>query len=1778
MAQDFGPGVSRTLSARDRQFQVVVWQPGKPPLDSELNLMMQADWERHAEEVRSSMPSGWLLDPFNADQDFKTQKNWANFFEVGGGTALPALWANVNGWIVPVTGTATGTSRNRVHLFPPPSSDSRVDFVFLEVWLAQVAPNPSALNKPSPSTLYKYGNTKFGGVNLPDDLEDPAIGFETTERVQLQYRIRVVGKGTGLGDSVDLSTFPDGLDDPNVLAQGSAASPQAGWTWQNMGTLLGDSGLWRAGNGNSNNDLGTVDGYAYAIPLCAVFRRNSGAFVARTSGGNANQNGALNRNPIGMAIIDPSEAARVFTPVTLTSALSESVALPATVQVNGLANSGLDNPNLNWSNTFLQLGEEVIQISGVNTGVTPGTITIIARGRNGTQVCPHEAGTSVEFFVFRPDGLTADGIAPGDILDLRRGVTRGEWDYQSLLLHNLGKLFNNTLRSSYKQAFGSDTQGPTLLGVDTLWADGAFAVPAQTTALDGPDGIRYVFSDAAVPQEASLILNPTTGSPGSAVSVTDYTAGAGGWDPAAGFQPDGFQPDGGGWSDGAVIRLYIGGTGSGANAGARLTVRTASDNRFVRFLTPKEYWLSRDEISTRASSLGRQTPFMLRFLAESWGEPAAGSESSANHPGPMFPLPEHNFERPFLVLGGIVNPLLREGSATTSSASSTTSGLDEIVFPGLDFDVAGDWYPASGPQSLQTEGVTNLLLWGQRNLFDMLTAGGKDLTGASSELYVVLTGDSTNPANCGAFRVVGAGTIGFTGEIASAPDRLVVERVGVGAGLVGSATVVAEVRSQYTHTQDNDVASQAAAVIVLTDLASSAGGASSPWFGLTTGALPTSQAVLDTAILYGPSRGAPSRVPDRLDRLAWVSGTSSLVREAPTTFDPTFPAAAGVPSGEVYFPVDSPVQLWSRLTSLGLPAPLAPEYGGKSILGEEQREAEVFTDPGSKTLVLRPLQRGDFTLYRNQIAAGRLFPDQYTLGASAGIDVDPVPRIFTLSADFGYAYPWEYMPRFGRQDIPFRKATGTAGPVYYGINHMFGDSLTPSDDVFRVVGGPNNSAAVQSMFFVTGASTGYVYGQYGAVGTASAFQARIYVNVNVQSSDVPRGLKGIQLPPFMGIARLYGVYDKREFSGLGAWAPDRVTPQSGGGRPKNLLRTDLDKQTLYIVQGGAADVTGNEGDHTYVIPSEIIDPRRSGQYVTGETFDDLEYVVECVIFGFARGFINENNYILARRNLPTGASGTAVAPIAPAVSCIAPLPAKYNDQLYLAYTRTPYQGDPYMTRNGATKTTSDYAPRLGQIPSSGAFGLATPLPQFDSTAGFAQVPQIPNARSLEILASADFYTTLGTGKVGGPVYPGTPLDVGHLTNQGGAPGRIPPSGGAPIWQSESRTFTQGALPSDPKARGGIVVLQDTTTSAGEGIRFERGSQSFTLVSDTDFSGASPSLAAASLAAAINANLQVRNVAGVYATWNGGQGVSLGSLLPGGEGNRTLVAVLPAVGSRGAAGFALSDSGPSSVGWGLTANRSPLSGGEDSPTVGARTASAQTPVRMAGLTERLPLGILLQDADFLGEDPLRDGNSSLCVIASGGSVGASETIPVGAAGEWGRSQGAGQIGMADGSILQYQAATGSPPSGGALSFRLFRGGGSAWVLDPEPSGGPVDWSAGSFPTGSHPVLKGAVLAGRAFLVRNWEEEAYAGDQTRSWGGELQMVVLTEGIVGSGPGCRTGYALSGKIGPTGWGEGFAAADRYRLEGKPMFQGHSREPISPDVPLAPLSGDDDTTPPCP
>lgn len=160
-------------------------------------------------------------------------------------------------------------------------------------------------NKPTQTTLYRHGNVDApSGVNLADTIADPTIGAESTQRVQIQYRIRV----TGAAEAVNFKT-ENGFSNVNVLAQGTQGAPVATYRFvpADGSTVAGgssaaayitvDPGLWIAGAGDSTSAtaLGTVDGYVYAIPLAFVFRRND-AYNAGAGAGFStlnNTNGAL---------------------------------------------------------------------------------------------------------------------------------------------------------------------------------------------------------------------------------------------------------------------------------------------------------------------------------------------------------------------------------------------------------------------------------------------------------------------------------------------------------------------------------------------------------------------------------------------------------------------------------------------------------------------------------------------------------------------------------------------------------------------------------------------------------------------------------------------------------------------------------------------------------------------------------------------------------------------------------------------------------------------------------------------------------------------------------------------------------------------------------------------------------------------------------------------------------------------------------------------------------------------------------------------------------------------------------------------------------------------------------------------------------------------------------------------------------------------------------------------------------------------------------------------
>lgn len=217
------------------------------------------------------------------------------------------------------------------------------------------------------------------------------------------------------------------------------------------------------------------------------------------------------------------------------------------------------------------------------------------------------------------------------------------------------------------------------------------------------------------------------------------------------------------------------------------------------------------------------------------------------------------------------------------------------------------------------------------------------------------------------------------------------------------------------------------------------------------------------------------------------------------------------------------------------------------------------------------------------------------------------------------------------------------------------------------------------------------------------------------------------------------------------------------------------------------------------------------------------------------------------------------------------------------------------------------------------------------------------------------------------------------------------------------------------------------------------------------------------------------------------------------------------------------------------------------------------LRLTGMTERLPLGALLQDSDFLCENPNGDIASAMQTSPSNLRP-LQNLLPLTQNGEeYSRFMGApGElVGLSDGAIAVdgFLAWSKDTPTG-SKKFRLYRGGGSAYMLSGDNPGGPVDWVSYSFPAVEQPVLKGGILSCKALLVRNFYEEAFSSPYCTTQGDELQLLIITYGMLGSYFNTQEGITLEGLISPAGYGEGYAAADRYRCQGRPLIKGYTRQ----------------------
>ena len=199
----------------------------------------------------------------------------------------------------------SGTNDSPIDVYftdPYTTGQERQDFVILEFWYKQITQETtvdeygSAVKTISP--IYQYGGVNNRILNPYSGTQeysiiDPRMAVETTDRVQLQWRIRTIPDKDNVVDEDRIHYSPYGselevkVEEMLINPLNSKGSP---YTLSTYRTSSHDPYLFIAGHGTEQDKIafGTIDGYVYAIPLFNVKRLNSTGYDI-----NDNVNGGL---------------------------------------------------------------------------------------------------------------------------------------------------------------------------------------------------------------------------------------------------------------------------------------------------------------------------------------------------------------------------------------------------------------------------------------------------------------------------------------------------------------------------------------------------------------------------------------------------------------------------------------------------------------------------------------------------------------------------------------------------------------------------------------------------------------------------------------------------------------------------------------------------------------------------------------------------------------------------------------------------------------------------------------------------------------------------------------------------------------------------------------------------------------------------------------------------------------------------------------------------------------------------------------------------------------------------------------------------------------------------------------------------------------------------------------------------------------------------------------------------------------------------------------------
>ena len=547
--------VSRNLSPVNRAWDAVVHQAGLPILDSEMNLAQTI------KKGRLRLPSGVLVqDPRDLSELlFKTPSDPSfapNTFEVG------QFFANVAGLTVFVGGTSTSDPFNNLIELPAPSAPlgsapdiKRTDFVFLEVWRAEVTPS-----SPTRYT-YQVNGALNAGASITIDTT-PIGGASVTLTEGVDFSIGVTNNETArlISEAIALANFgavtivseTRGTDRVFIQINGddgsSIITAPAGFVLEH--SYLGTSGLnkpnalkvWFNGNTQSDSALWHDDDIVDPALNRSTSRRIQTQYRIRTYA--VDYDGATLLDGI-----DPKTQFFGFDNPNILAQGTESAPVAGYTfrRADGSDTELFEALGVKADEGLFYAGD-VSQASASDLGTVDGLVYAIplfyvsrrnegafspTSGANNGPLTTHAGYVNSALtdnlnitvgagLSDRPDGLFSDQVSSFDVLDLRRTVVVGKSDLSAertrqfqLLLDNQNKSWMMDGSDLHQIAGGSGDQSVSPMVCDEIGRSSALGGVGENSVrgnyIGNFDHVRSRFSSHPVIERLTVKLTSALG-------------------------------------------------------------------------------------------------------------------------------------------------------------------------------------------------------------------------------------------------------------------------------------------------------------------------------------------------------------------------------------------------------------------------------------------------------------------------------------------------------------------------------------------------------------------------------------------------------------------------------------------------------------------------------------------------------------------------------------------------------------------------------------------------------------------------------------------------------------------------------------------------------------------------------------------------------------------------------------------------------------------------------------------------------------------------------------------------------------------------------------------------------------------------------------------------------------------------------------------------------------------------------------------------------------------